>query len=84
MIDQLKQGAVVGTSSPRRAAQVRRLRPDIRIVPIRGNVETRLKKVEERRSGCDLARLGRAETARHRRRYRNPDRDHPARARARP
>ena len=45
-IDQLKQGAVVGTSSPRRAAQVRRLRPDVRIVPIRGNVETRLKKVE--------------------------------------
>jgi hydroxymethylbilane synthase len=45
-IDQLKQGAVVGTSSPRRAAQLRRLRPDIKIVPIRGNVETRLKKVE--------------------------------------
>ena len=45
-IDQLKQGAVVGTSSPRRAAQVRRLRPDVRIVPIRGNVETRLKKVK--------------------------------------
>ena len=45
-IDKLKQGAVVGTSSPRRAAQLRRLRPDIQIVPIRGNVETRLKKVE--------------------------------------
>jgi hydroxymethylbilane synthase len=45
-IDQLKQGAVVGTSSPRRAAQVRRLRPDVKIVPIRGNVETRLAKVE--------------------------------------
>ena len=45
-IDKLKQGAVVGTSSPRRAAQVRRLRPDVQIVPIRGNVETRLKKVE--------------------------------------
>ena len=45
-IEKLKEGAVVGTSSPRRAAQVRRLRPDIRIVPIRGNVETRLKKVE--------------------------------------
>jgi hydroxymethylbilane synthase len=45
-IDQLKQGARVGTSSPRRAAQLRRLRPDIEIVPIRGNVETRLKKVE--------------------------------------
>ena len=44
-IDALKRGAVVGTSSPRRAAQVRRLRPDVRIVSIRGNVETRLKKV---------------------------------------
>ena len=45
-IDALKQGAVVGTSSPRRAAQLRRLRSDLKIVPIRGNVETRLKKVE--------------------------------------
>ena len=45
-IDALKQGARVGTSSPRRAAQLRRLRPDLEIVPIRGNVETRLKKVE--------------------------------------
>ena len=45
-IDKLKQGAVVGTSSPRRAAQLKRLRPDLQIVPIRGNVETRLKKVE--------------------------------------
>src|SRR5919107_876972 len=45
-IDALKKGAVVGTSSPRRAAQLKRLRPDIQIVSIRGNVETRLKKVE--------------------------------------
>jgi len=37
---------MVGTSSPRRAAQLLRLRPDLKIVPIRGNVETRLKKVE--------------------------------------
>ena len=46
-IDKLKQGAMVGTSSPRRAAQLLRLRPDLKIVPIRGNVETRLRKVEE-------------------------------------
>src|SRR3954462_107042 len=46
-IDALKQGAVVGTSSPRRKAQLLRLRPDFKIVPIRGNVETRLRKVEE-------------------------------------
>jgi len=45
-IDKLKHGAKVGTSSPRRAAQLRRLRPDLQIVPIRGNVETRLNKVE--------------------------------------
>src|SRR4051794_587957 len=45
-IDKLRQGARVGTSSPRRAAQLRRIRPDLQIVPIRGNVETRLKKVE--------------------------------------
>jgi hydroxymethylbilane synthase len=45
-IDKLKDGARVGTSSPRRAAQLRRLRPDLEIVPLRGNVETRLKKVE--------------------------------------
>jgi hydroxymethylbilane synthase len=45
-IDALKQGAVVGTSSPRRKAQLLRLRPDLKIVPIRGNVETRLNKVE--------------------------------------
>ncbi len=45
-VDQLKHGARVGTSSPRRAAQLRRIRPDLNIVPIRGNVETRLRKVE--------------------------------------
>jgi hydroxymethylbilane synthase len=45
-IDKLKEGAVVGTSSKRRAAQLLRLRPDLKIVPLRGNVETRLKKVE--------------------------------------
>ena len=45
-IDGLKRGAVIGTSSRRRAAQMMRLRPDLQIVPLRGNVETRLKKVE--------------------------------------
>ena len=42
----LPQGAVVGTSSPRRAAQVRRIRPDLKTVSIRGNVATRLAKRE--------------------------------------
>ena len=40
----LRQGACVGTSSPRRAAQLKRLRPDLTIVSIRGNVNTRLAK----------------------------------------
>ncbi|MEX2642487.1 MAG: hydroxymethylbilane synthase [Acetobacterales bacterium] len=42
----LPRGARLGTSSLRRAAQALALRPDIRIVPLRGNVETRLGKVE--------------------------------------
>lgn len=41
----LPQGAVVGTSSPRRAAQVLRHHPDAKIVLFRGNVETRLAKL---------------------------------------
>lgn len=43
----LSQGAKVGTSSPRRAAQLLRLRPDLNVQPIRGNVATRLAKVED-------------------------------------
>ena len=42
----LPKGARVGTSSPRRAAQLKRLRPDLIIVSIRGNVDTRLAKLE--------------------------------------
>ena len=41
----LPQGATVGTSSPRRAAQLLRLRPDLKIVGFRGNVDTRLAKL---------------------------------------
>ena len=41
-----RAGAVVGTASLRRAAQVLRLRPTSRIVLLRGNVETRLRKLE--------------------------------------
>lgn len=44
-IDYLPEGARFGTSSIRRAAQVLRLRPDLEIVPFRGNVQTRLKKL---------------------------------------
>lgn len=43
----LPQGAVVGSSSLRRQALIRRLRPDIEVVVFRGNVQTRLRKLEE-------------------------------------
>jgi hydroxymethylbilane synthase len=42
----LPRGAVVGTASLRRQALVKRLRPDLAVVPLRGNVETRLRKVD--------------------------------------
>src|SRR5271166_3049371 len=44
---ELPQGAKVGTSSLRRAAQMRVIRPDMRIENIRGNVDTRLRKLDE-------------------------------------
>ncbi|WP_029688779.1 hydroxymethylbilane synthase [Thermoanaerobacter sp. A7A] len=43
----LKKGAKIGTSSLRRQVQLKALRPDIEIVSIRGNIKTRLKKMEE-------------------------------------
>jgi hydroxymethylbilane synthase len=45
-IKRLRAGAVVGTSSPRRQAQLRHLRPDIELKDLRGNVDTRLKKLD--------------------------------------
>jgi hydroxymethylbilane synthase len=45
-LDALRPGAAVGTSSARRAAFLRLLRPDLVAVPIRGNVDTRLRKLE--------------------------------------
>src|ERR1044072_6612208 len=45
-IDTLKEGHVVGRSSPRRKAQLLSLAPAVHIVPLRGNVKTRLAKVE--------------------------------------
>ncbi len=44
-LSELRRGAVVGTSSPRRVAQLRALRPDLDLRPIRGNVETRIGKM---------------------------------------
>jgi hydroxymethylbilane synthase len=43
----LPPGAAVGTASLRRQAMVKRLRPDVRVVPLRGNVETRLRKLDD-------------------------------------
>ncbi|MBM3924507.1 MAG: hydroxymethylbilane synthase [SAR202 cluster bacterium] len=43
-LDKLPPGARIGTSSPRRTAQLRRLRPDLQALPIRGNVDTRVNK----------------------------------------
>ena len=45
-LHELPAGAIVGTASLRRQALLKRLRPDLSIVPLRGNVETRLRKVE--------------------------------------
>jgi hydroxymethylbilane synthase len=45
-LQELAAGAVVGTASPRRQALVRRMRPDLKVVTLRGNVETRLRKLE--------------------------------------
>jgi hydroxymethylbilane synthase len=46
-LDALPAGATVGTSSLRRIAQIKRARPDLRCVPLRGNVETRIGKVTQ-------------------------------------
>jgi hydroxymethylbilane synthase len=45
-LEDLPRGAVVGTSSPRRQAQIRALRPDLNIESLRGNVDTRLRKLD--------------------------------------
>ena len=46
-LDELPQGAVVGTSSLRRVVQLMNLRPDLVLVPLRGNLDTRLRKLDE-------------------------------------
>lgn len=58
-IDALPRNPVIGTSSQRRAAQVRQLRPDSRIVDLRGNIDTRLRKAAgEEYDGVILAAAG--------------------------
>lgn len=53
-LQSLKSGAVVGTSSLRRQALVRRARPDVTVVGFRGNVQTRLRKLEEGQADATL------------------------------
>ncbi|CAM4102890.1 hydroxymethylbilane synthase [Nocardiopsis rhodophaea] len=63
----LPRGAVIGTGSPRRVAQLAALRPDLNFVPIRGNAETRLGKVSSGEldavvlAYAGLARIGRVD-----------------------
>lgn len=57
-LDRLDRGAKIGTGSPRRAAQLAALRPDLEIVPIRGNVDSRLAKVGQELDGVMLAAAG--------------------------
>ncbi|WP_195515769.1 hydroxymethylbilane synthase [Paraclostridium bifermentans] len=58
-LGELRKGAIIGTSSIRRAAQLKALREDINIVPIRGNVGTRLEKMKnEGMDGIILAAAG--------------------------
>jgi hydroxymethylbilane synthase len=68
-LNQLGEGATVGTGSPRRTAQLRALGLGLEIVPIRGNVDTRLRKVVDGDldavvvAAAGLARLGRLHEA---------------------
>ncbi|WP_254678043.1 hydroxymethylbilane synthase [Agrococcus sp. SGAir0287] len=69
--DDLPEGAKVGTGSPRRAAQLRRVRPDLEVVDIRGNIETRLARAQGADADLDavvlalagLTRLGMQDAA---------------------
>lgn len=69
-LDQLPKGARVGTSSLRREAQLKALRPDLTVSPVRGNVDTRLRKLELGEydalilAYAGLRRLGRTELVR--------------------
>lgn len=58
-LSQLKKGSIIGTGSKRRAFQLLKLRPDLKIVNIRGNVDTRIRKMEEEKlDGIVLAAAG--------------------------
>ena len=52
-LDELPQGAVIGTGSKRRKYQLLKLRPDLKVVGIRGNIDTRLRKLYEGEPVCE-------------------------------
>ena len=56
-LGELPRGATLGTASLRRQAIAKRLRPDLNVVPLRGNVETRLRKLEEGQVDATLLAL---------------------------
>ncbi len=70
-LEDLPQGAVVGTSSLRRTVLLRALRPDLKIEPLRGNLDTRLRKLDEGQyagivlAAAGLKRLGLTSRIRH-------------------
>ncbi len=63
-LEDLPRGARIGTGSPRRAAQIRAVRPDLDLAPVRGNVDTRIRRMLEGRfdgvilAAAGLSRLG--------------------------
>lgn len=58
-LETIKKGSTIGTSSLRRAVQVSRIRPDLVVKPIRGNIETRIRKLQEGEfDGVVLAQAG--------------------------
>lgn len=61
-LESLKRGAKVGTTSRRRVVQLQRQRPDLAFVPLRGNIETRIRKLRE--GQCDAIVLAAAGLAR--------------------
>lgn len=63
-LDELRPGSRIGTSSPRRAAQLRATREDIDVVALAGNVDSRLRKLREGSNGLDAIALSRAGLAR--------------------
>ncbi len=59
LLDQLPKGAKIGTTSPRRKSQLLHLRPDLQVVDVRGNLDTRLRKLHETElDGVILAAAG--------------------------